>query len=197
MKITIDELQDVLRTRFGGFLRRGNHKPGDGACCLLELQCAVRDCAPNGLSDEPEKVGLPDFRPMNDAYVDDAARTEAMLPLSVAFQDWGLWSEQKKKAITNRVAYKFITQILPGVLRGVSLEKAASECESAKDLAAARAAAWAAKWAAESAAARDAAWAAAMAAARAATRAAARTKILNRCCSIWLEAAAEVERGEG
>jgi hypothetical protein len=160
---TVEYFQEQLNSRFGGKLRGGKHGIEEGACCLLEFRCAIRECDPGSLSDEPEKVQFPDLRCLNDSYgSEDEARTNDMLPVLSALWDWDKWSEDKRKSVVRNVSLRIVNEILPIILRNVGLEEHAKKCEEAKDLSAASAAGYAAS--------------------------AARKQILSIACRIWVEA---------
>jgi hypothetical protein len=128
-------LREVI-ARHGDVLDRGKHDPSDGGpCCILE---AVSECRGLEWTDDPEAVGWPDVRHLNDAYRDPERRTVAMLRLADAgLGDWGAWPEERRAAYVQRVVLRIIRDLLPATLRGAGLEDAAAKCEAAGDLLAA------------------------------------------------------------
>jgi len=133
MKI-IEQLKAKLDSEFGGALKSGKHKMEDGACCALELACAVRECAPDSLSDNPAQVGLPDFRGINDSvfWASDASRTESMLPMIAAYWNWRYWSEEKKIKALNLIVMCIIQEIYAPIFRQAGMEKEAAAFANAK-----------------------------------------------------------------
>src|SRR3972149_5414996 len=102
--------RDFVELRFGGVLKGGSH-PADGEACVLE---AFNAWLNKEWSDTPS--GLPDLRPLNDAFGEnDVARTVAMLPLVEALLPWAQWKEAKRKDWVARVVKRHIQEILPQV----------------------------------------------------------------------------------
>jgi hypothetical protein len=198
----------VLAARFGGILRNGKHDE-DGEACALEAATVARK---KKWSDSPDDAGLPDLRALNDgAWSSDAARTKALVPAIRALWDWPKWSEEQKRALTDRVTLRLIREVLPDVFVAIWLAEHAQKMREAPDLAWAAGAAAGAAWAAEAAAAwaagaaaaeaaraadagaadaEEAAWAAAWAAAGAARAA---DRVLALACTIWEEEARAIK----
>jgi hypothetical protein len=169
----------TLEERFHGKLLIGSHTP-DGEACALEVASIARGLT---WTDNPETVGLPDLRPLNDApWSSDAERTKNLVPVVLAYWDWGEWSDAKRREIMTRVAEQTIRQVLPIALRAAGLEAEAKRCGAeGSESAAARAAD----------AAESAAWSVARAAESAAR--AADDQVLILACRIWIEAAEGVK----
>ena len=154
----------------GGALAMGAHTPSDRCrVCVLELASLVRL---DEMTDNPNAVGLPDIRKINDAYCDGRRRTDALIPWLVALEGWAEWPKADRVAWAQRVTLRTVREVLPIALRAEKLDEHAQACEAAEDLASAKAAAgtaagtaardasWAASWAVASAASSAAAWAA-------------------------------------
>jgi hypothetical protein len=181
-------------------------------CCVAALEAAtVARCGKKRWSASPSLAGLPDLRPLNDAFRDDAARTEHLVPVVLALWDWAEWPAGRRVDWARGVALRTIRQVLPIVLRARGLVADAEACERAETLDQARAAARDAAVAAAVVFARDAADAAAVvfaaasaasvafvsvvfAAAFAAAAADARHEVLALACRIWREEAERVMR---
>jgi hypothetical protein len=196
----------TLQGHFGGGLGSGSHEP-NGVGCALEVASVARGIE---WTDDPDLVGLPDLRPLNDGpWSSDKARAEAIAPVIVALWDWADWPDDRRQAWAGVVAERTILEILPPMLRAAGLDAEAERCEREGSAAAAHAAAYAAyaanaaraaaayaanaaRAAAAHAAAAHAARAAAAAAraAAAAAHAAAANAALVLACRIWIEAAA-------
>ena len=167
--IDFDKVDAILRSRFGGYIRKGSHSE-DGKGCLIEIANAAIGAA---WSDHPTL--WPDLRVLNDAFTSDTERTRVLWPVLRAYWHWSEWSTERQRQIIERVVILTVQRII-AELPGLPAE-VAQRCREATTLsAAAEAALAAARAAAEGAAreaAREAAWAAARAAARAAEGAAA------------------------
>jgi len=195
-------LIEIIQSRFGGTLLKGAHEE-DGEACLIEARNAAL-----GLPWSDTPVDFIDLRSFNDAWVDDALRTEHMVRLGVAYWDWPEWSDGRQMEIARKLALLTCQRLLPPLLEDVGIDrKLVDACRDAQTLEVARVAAagaagaaWAAAdaaagvvWAAD-AAARAAAGAAARAAAGAAARAAAGAAgaaagdaILIQAVDLWIE----------
>lgn len=135
------ELETILRDRFGGIISYGTHT-ANGRACALELASQAQGIA---WTDDPERVGYPDLRPLNDArWSSDAARTAALLPVLVALADWRVWPDARRVEWMRAVALRTIREVLSIAARAISLGRAARRCETAGTLGAVRAAARAA-----------------------------------------------------
>ena len=195
--IDFDKVDAILRSRFGGYIRKGSHSE-DGKGCLIEIANAAIGAA---WSDHPTL--WPDLRVLNDAFTSDTERTRVLWPVLRAYWHWSEWSTERQRQIIERVVILTVQRIiaeLPGLPAEVA-QRCREATTRAAALAAARAAeraAWAAEreaaWAADRAAeraareaGREAAWAAARAAALAAEGAAA-DSVLERACALWIEA---------
>lgn len=121
----------VVRERFGGRLSACAHEP-NGCACVLEAASCVRGV---NWCDDPEAVGLPDMRPINDAFRDDETRTRCMLPVAIALWDWPQWSDDRRVAWVRAVVLRTVREILPIALRACGFEQSAAACERAEDLA--------------------------------------------------------------
>jgi hypothetical protein len=156
-----------LLAEHGGTLDRGSHNGDMPDCkvCVLELAALHKL---GSVTDDPEAIGLPEVRSINDSYIDPHRRTEAMLGWLVAMDGWSTWPDERQVAWAQIVAMRTVREVLPIGLRAVgATEEPVVACENATDLveaaAAARAAARAA-YAADARTARAAADAAAYAA---------------------------------
>ena len=192
--IDFDKVDAILRSRFGGYIRKGSHSE-DGKGCLIEIANAAIGAA---WSDDPTL--WPDFRSINDAFSSDEARTRHLWPVLRAYWHWSEWSTERQRQIIERVVILTVQRIIAD-LPGLPAE-VAQRCREATTREAAWAAAWAAgpagaawaaAWAAERAAelaAWEAAWEAAWAswAAAGAARVAAADSVLERACALWIEA---------
>ena len=192
--IEFEQVEQLLQSRFGGLIRRGFH-PDDREGCLIEIANAAIGAA---WSDHPTM--WPDFRPINDAYDSDEARTRHLWPVLRKYWHWSEWGEARQRQIIERVVILTVQRIiaeLPGLPAEVAQRcreattrvavLAAAGAAAGAAWAAERVAAWAAERAAEGAA-REAGREAAWAAARAAARAAAADSVLERACALWIEA---------
>jgi hypothetical protein len=118
--LTLDErkkemketLQEYIGLRFSGVLRRGKHSE-DGEACIFEAINAY-----NGLewSDNPFSCGMPDIRPINDAFRSDGIRTKQMLMLYDSYSDWRYWPEDRKVAAAKFIALETIRRIISEVV---------------------------------------------------------------------------------
>jgi hypothetical protein len=175
--VTQAKLEAVLASR-GGVVVRGKHADPTGPCCILE---AVTLACERPMSDVVAE--LPDLRPLNDGpWSSDAARTAAMVPLAVAFADWGEDAARRQRftdALVVRLVQVTIAQ-LPQLPKAIK-----AQCEAVTTKGEATAAAAAATKAATAA---TAAWAAAAAAAAAWAATAAKTdRVLLDACAYWRE----------
>ena len=195
-------LRAVVDGRFGGVLKCGSHGE-DGEACALEAASVARGVA---WGDDPGLVQLPDLRAINDAYVDDAARTAALVPVLEAVWGWPAWSPERRQRFAVAVAEGTIRRVLPLALEAVGLTAAAVRCRkegtaavadaadaaayavavAVADVAVADAVADAAAGAAAGAAA--VAGAAGAAAAAVAAAVAARHRVLDVACQVWIDA---------
>ena len=155
LKLTVEELRNVLATYGKGVLSSGGHGPDEGLYCALECVSLARHNGRKNFTDSRELLGMPDIRPLNDAmWSSDQARTEALLPLIAALSDWSQWSTTRQHKWATIVAVETVRQIisrlthLPDVVR--------KQCRQALDAGAAEAAMAAAAAAAARAAARAA-----------------------------------------
>jgi hypothetical protein len=142
--------------------KRGKHEP-DGEGCVLEVASVARGI---DWSDNPEAVGLPDLRLLNDGpWSSDAARTAALIPVVEALWDWPMWDKEARAGWAERVVLRTGREVLPEALRAVAgLESHAIACAGCQSLAelsvaarmaareAAKGTAQATVWAAEAAA---------------------------------------------
>jgi hypothetical protein len=175
--VTQAKLEAVLASR-GGVVVRGKHADPTGPCCILE---AVTLACERPMGDEVAE--LPDLRPLNDGpWTSDAARTAAMVPLAVAFADWGADAARQRRftdALVVRLVQVTIAQ-LPHLPKAIK-----AQCEAVTTKGEARAATAAAAGAARAAA---GAAGAAEAAAAAAWGARAKTdRVLLDACAYWRE----------
>lgn len=182
MPITIEELQKGLDDLDGGVLKGGKHEPDSRQFCVLEFDSIMRH---RPLSDNA--ITLPDLRPLNDAFLsDDAARTDALLPVMAALWDWTAWSPERRQSWTRRIVIETVRRLiaeLPGLSSVVT-----QQCRTVSSLDEAVKAAEAARTEAA-----KAAKAAEAVAARAAEAARVRVTVLRRACEIWVQAAKQLE----
>jgi len=153
--IDFDKVDAILRSRFGGYIRKGSHSE-DGKGCLIEIANAAIGAA---WSDHPTL--WPDFRPINDAYDSDEARTRHLWPVLRKYWHWSEWGEARQRQIIERVVILTVQRII-AELPGLPAE-VAQRCREATARAAERAA-------------------------RAAARVAAADSVLERACALWIEA---------
>jgi hypothetical protein len=200
----MDNLGQILRTRFGGVISAGKHEP-DGQACALELYAVAIG---HEWTDNPQALGMPEIRGLNDAFHDERLRTQHMLRVLTALYDYPNWSADRKRQWCERIVIETMRRIIAELpllpdttreqCRGVTILGAARWAEEAAMRAAeAAAAAEAAETAAREAKKHPVRWAAAAArwAAAAAERwtvaegAAAADRVLVTACDIWVEAA--------
>src|SRR5690606_31928557 len=118
MTTTVPNLTEILNTRFGGVLNTGKHNPPDGDCnaCILEL-CSIA----MGIdwTDDPELVGLPDIRPINDIQgISPRHRAARMIELATAYWGWSNWTAEERKRTVSRIAILTVNRLiaeLPGL----------------------------------------------------------------------------------
>ena len=168
-------VEQLLASRFGGTIYRGSHDPNGHACLLEVAHAAVGDA----WSDAPDK--WPDLRTLNDAFTDDVARTQQLIPVLRAYWDWSAWGAARQRAVMGRVAILTV-QRLVAELPGLPADFA-QPCRDATTLKAARAAA--------SLAARAASAASLAARAASAASEASEAAVLRTACALWIEAAKE------
>jgi hypothetical protein len=106
--ITLETLENLLTTHFHGELRVGRHEKNE-ECCALELLSVAQ-----GLewTDDPEAVRTFDLRPLNDIPVNNAVRTQHLLPVVAAYAgslDWPLDRQQK---VVNHLLIETVRQLL-------------------------------------------------------------------------------------
>ncbi|MEM3169939.1 MAG: hypothetical protein QW838_04125 [Candidatus Nitrosotenuis sp.] len=133
--------ESFIRQRFGK-LEAGKHAPDEGAACVLEAASAWR-----GLrwTDDPDALGAPDIRPLNDApWPDDQERTEQMIRLYEAVADWAHWSAQRRARFVKRVALRTAREVVSEALRACGLEIEAANLARASTFAKVEALAYAA-----------------------------------------------------
>jgi len=154
----IGPLEQVLK-RYGGKLYSGVHKSTEGKCCILELVAVSKGLQ---FTDDPEAVGMPDYRQLNDGnWSTPQLRAKHMLRLAMAFEAWPEWSEGRRRRFVERLVIRTVN-VLIAQLPHIG-EDAAIACRAADTLKDAAAAASAAA-ARAARAARDAADTAAVAA---------------------------------
>jgi hypothetical protein len=198
----------TLRERFGGVLSAGSHIPSNDLACAIECESIARGREKSG-----DPVTLPDIRPLNDAYPNDASRTAAMSRLVIALWDWPEWSGARCARYLATVTKETIRRIIPIALRARGLDAEAERCEregtadaaiaAGKALLASGVASRAAAYVATCDTAYDndgdsnyltylAARAATLAACAATIAACARLRVLDAAIDIWVEAAQRV-----
>ena len=106
MPVSLTELHARLYD-YGGVLRVGKHPPGGRACCALEFGAIMREQL---WTDEPGD--LPDIRPLNDAFADDAERTRCLLPMVAAFWHWGSWGGTRQRRFGVRVVLRTVQTLI-------------------------------------------------------------------------------------
>ena len=167
--MTMHLFEQIVRERFGGRLAWGAHEADSVACALEAAHAAMGD----PWSDRPDR--WPDIRPLNDGpWSSDTARTEALVPLLIAYWDWAEWSVARRQRVMDCLVRLTVQQLiaeLPGLPAPV-----VAQCRAAATVQEVKAAAEAA-----SRAAAGAAWAGAGAAAV--------DRMLRRACALWIEAA--------
>lgn len=142
MSITTDMIRGVLYYH-GGTFAVGEHtseynRP-DCPLCVLEAvaACKVRQGLLTKITDDPEKVGLPDIRPLNDAkWTSRALATGHLLRLVEAYSGWTEWPLDRRMEIMRRVAVSTVQRIV-SALPGLP-EHVATQCREAGTLDAAR-----------------------------------------------------------
>ena len=212
MACTESSLRAVI-DQHGGVLHAGTHfaRYGEPDCplCIMEAHaaCLVAQGLRETITDDPEELGRPDYRPLNDAaWSSSEARTQHMIRLHAAYDGWADWSCERRSTVIDRIVIETVRQIiaaLPGLPDEVrDLCRLASDRTTAYDAAAS---AWTTLANDDSC---DDAWSAAGLAVRAADAAydehrisasaaraadavddAERDRILIRAVDIWIEAA--------
>lgn len=199
-KCTEQDLRTLIVDRFHGQLIRGCGNGRDTGC-ILEA-ASICQGLPE-VTDDPETLGRPDYRPLNDApWLTGEQRAEHMIRLHTAFEPWAGWTDEQRRACVSHIAIETVRQIvsaLPGLPDAIRTRcrVVGTTAEAAEAAEAARAAAEAVRAVEVAEAAEAAAWAAeAASAARAAAEAAeaARaTAVLILAVDIWVAATARVE----
>lgn len=193
---TESSLRDVI-ARHGGVLAAGVHDDQyadpAGPLCVLEAHaaCLVEAGVLTQITDDPVRLGRPDYRPLNDGpWSSRAVATPHLIRLHVAYDGWAKWPEARRQRVVQRIVLGLVRETI-AELPGLS-EPIRARCRAVTDLAAARAAAAeTAEAATAGAVAAWAAWAAAVAATCVETLEEADT-ILIREVNRWI-AAAEAE----
>lgn len=160
----MNELEQYLSENPTATLTEGGHDSPECGACILEV-CSLA----MGVewTDDPERLNLPDIRPLNDAeWSSDTLRTQHLTRVGVAVWAWRTATEGKKATFTRRLAELTIRRVIPPILNAAGLTDEAERCRKKGTADAVRAAANAAYYD------RDAARAAARAAANAARAAA-------------------------
>ena len=200
MKLTIAQLQHVLDTYDNGVLSHGSHAPEDGAYCALEAVSLARNNGRDNFTDDPQTLGMPDLRCLNDArWSSDEVRTKALLPFISALSDWSSWSKARQQRWATLVAVRTVNRVVANLPR-VSKELQ-NLCQKAATLVEAKEAAYKVRDAAAASAAYAAFYAAKAAseAAKAASyaseaAAALSDSVLLTAVDIWLSAVSESEK---
>ncbi|MEM3169940.1 MAG: hypothetical protein QW838_04130 [Candidatus Nitrosotenuis sp.] len=131
---TSGEFEAYVRGRFGA-LSAGKHAPDEGAACVLE---AVSAWLGLEWTDDPDTLGLPDIRPLNDASWSSAeARTGAMTRLIAAIWDFREWPRARRAHMARRVALRTAREVLPFLLRALGHADLAEGLARARTLGAA------------------------------------------------------------
>ena len=144
MTLTLPKLKRLLKTRFKGILKSGQH-PQDGEACVRELRaCALElpwNDHPDGAEASPTDRAC---QVLNDAnWSSDEARAKGCLPLAL------LTESDAAEGWVKAYALETVRVIVPIALRAAAsvnpssasrLEEAALACEAAKNSATARAA---------------------------------------------------------
>ncbi len=215
---------DVLNSKFNGKISKGSHIEGEGSACVLEVVSIAKGVS---FTDSPIKTGMPDFRAINDAFIDDEKRTISLVRLGVEFWDFSEWKTETKFKFSEILAIKTVSVILAKCLKGKRCDKVAIECESVVTLEEAKNAADAARYARYAGNAADATACAASAryaatyaadaaryagnaadatayaatyaayAARYAANAATKDEFLIMCVGVWIEASQEARKSTG
>src|ERR1700677_2852773 len=121
---------ETLNARFKGILSYGSHEP-DRSACALEVASIARGVE---WSDDPFHAGLPDVRPINDAFGDDVLRTECITPVIEELFDWWPTDMERRVRFTRRLALRTVREILPSVLDAFNLHDHAQRCRDAQNL---------------------------------------------------------------
>ena len=196
MSCTQTSLMEVI-AKHGGVVASGAHSADytvpDCELCILEMHaaCLVDRGELAEITDDPEILGRPDYRRINDArWSSRAVATPHLVRLHMAYDGWAVWSETRRKAITDRIAIETVRRIVAELPR--LSDSVRAKCRAVTTLEEARAAAYAAVGAAAAAAAAYAAAADAVYAAAAYAAAAdAADKVLITAVDIWCEAKQE------
>lgn len=141
--VTEADIRYVLRVYDKGVLSNGSHQCQDGEFCALEAISMARGIiqenknAPTTklkkvkledleqyFSDDPDYVGYPDLRNLNDAYEwkDDADRTKKLVPLLAALSNYENWGAKRFKSFKSKLLIFVVQNILPDVVGKDGLE---------------------------------------------------------------------------
>ncbi|MDR7574202.1 MAG: hypothetical protein QN194_14920 [Armatimonadota bacterium] len=117
-----NEFNRYIRLTYG-VLSPGWHAEGEGAACVVEAAAAWRGL---GWGDDPDRLRIPNIRPLNDAFRDDRGRTETMSRLYALLEDWGWWSKSRRMRFARGVVSRTVREVLPAALRAAKLDSLAS-----------------------------------------------------------------------
>ena len=99
MPCTVSTLEAVIESH-GGVLKAGKHSIESGECCINEARAL---CLGLPFTDNPEAVGLPDIRSLNDGpWSNDRVRTDAMVRVATALDGWEGWGREQKTRWADR-----------------------------------------------------------------------------------------------
>jgi hypothetical protein len=120
LKVYIKEILMTLQEmidQHGGIVARGEHEDvyNEPHCplCILEMHaaCLVSEGKLMYITDEPEELGRPDYRPINDAHWSSReVATPHLVRLHLAYEGWDKW--KNKEAITKYIIVETTKRIL-------------------------------------------------------------------------------------
>jgi len=108
----LEQLQQLLDTRFGGVIERCDHDLKTKRCCGLELLSAYRHII---WTDSPELVRSFDFRRLNDMAIPDRTRTKHLLPVLAAYDGCLDWDKSTQLQCVQQVWIETMRQIIPDI----------------------------------------------------------------------------------
>jgi hypothetical protein len=107
-----------MLNQHGGIVAAGNHQEDyanpHSHLCILELEAAY--LVDNGclkfITDNPNIVGRPDYRSINDAsWSSRQLATPHLVQLHMAYEDWDNWEDHQKLAVTEQIVIGTLNHI--------------------------------------------------------------------------------------
>jgi hypothetical protein len=137
--LTPDRLAEFIATLPGGVLTVGPHNDAPGAgCCILEAVALARG---EPKTNNPDTLGLPDVRALNDApWSSDVARTRGMMMLAPMLCAWPTWDAERRAHWLRLVVLRTVRELVPIALRVCGCASLAETCTTVQTLRDAKAA---------------------------------------------------------